>query len=94
MKPPVNDKDFTEKVEKVARQLKKARNEKSGFLHYASLIGVGGWLFALPVVAGAYLGNYLDKETHGGISWSLTLIMLGVAAGVFNIWYFLYRRYD
>lgn len=92
MKRPLKDEDFTGKIEKVARELKRARKEKSGFLHYASLIGMGGWLLALPIIAGAYLGNYLDKKTHMGVSWSLTFIILGIAAGIFNIWYFLYKE--
>jgi ATP synthase protein I len=92
------DEEFTGMIEKIARGLKRAREERSGFLHYASLIGMGGWLLALPIVAGAYLGNYLDRldrlgrATETGVSWSLTLIVLGVAAGIFNIWYFLYKE--
>ena len=92
MKPPANDEDFSRKIEKAAEELKKARREKSGFLFYASRIGIGGWLLALPIVAGAYLGNYLDREFAMGVSWSLTFIILGTAAGVFNVWYFLYRE--
>ncbi len=92
MKPPLKDEDFTGKIEKVASEIKRARKEKSGFLHYASLIGMGGWLLVLPIVAGAYLGNYLDKKTDMGVSWSVTFIILGVAAGIFNIWYFLYKE--
>ena len=42
MKPPIKDEDFKAKIDKVARALKRARKEKSGFLHYASLIGMGG----------------------------------------------------
>ncbi|MEJ2323813.1 MAG: AtpZ/AtpI family protein [Nitrospirota bacterium] len=92
MKPPLKDEDFTDKISKVASELQKARKEKSGFLHYASLIGMGGWLLALPIVAGAYLGHFLDEKTDMGVSWSLTFIILGVAVGIFNIWYFLYRE--
>jgi ATP synthase protein I len=92
MKAPVKNDDFKATIEKHARELKRARKEKSGFLHYASLIGMGGWLLALPVVGGAYLGNYLDGKTDMGVSWSVTLIILGVAAGVFNVWYFLYKE--
>jgi ATP synthase protein I len=92
MRKPVKDDDFRGKIAQVADELKRARKEKSGFLHYASLIGMGGWLLALPIVAGAYIGNYLDRKTDMGVSWSLTLIIIGVAAGVFNIWYFLYKE--
>lgn len=86
------EKDFPRQIEKSARELLKARGEKGGFWHYASVIGVGGWLFALPVVAGAYLGRYLDGRLGGGISWTLTFIILGIAAGIYNLWYFLMRK--
>lgn len=92
MKPSINDEDFKGRIEKVASELKRARREKSGFLHYASLIGMGGWLLALPIVAGAYLGHFLDEKTDMGVSWSLTFIILGIAAGIFNVWYFLFRE--
>jgi ATP synthase protein I len=79
-------------VEKSAKELMKARKEKAGFWHYASMIGVGGWLFVVPVVAGAYLGKFLDKKMRGGISWTLTFIILGIVFGIYNIWYFYIRE--
>jgi ATP synthase protein I len=85
-------KEFSEDVERSAEQLMKARREKSAFWHYAQMLGVGGWLFAIPVVAGAYLGRYLDGKIGGNISWTLTLIIIGIAVGIYNIWYFLLRK--
>jgi ATP synthase protein I len=82
-------KKFSGQIEKSARGLLKAREEKSGFWHYASVFGIGGWLFAIPVVAGAYLGRYLDGKIAGGRSWTLTFIILGIAAGIYNLWHFL-----
>jgi ATP synthase protein I len=83
-------KNFSEDIEKSAKELLKARKEKT-FWHYASLIGVGGWLFVIPIVAGAYLGRYLDKKL-GGISWTITFIIIGIAVGIYNFWYFYLRK--
>jgi ATP synthase protein I len=83
-------KNFSEDIEKSAKELMKARKEKT-FWHYASLIGVGGWLFVIPIVAGAYLGRYLDKKL-GGISWTITFIIIGIAVGIYNFWYFYLRK--
>jgi ATP synthase protein I len=88
----MKDKPFSEKVEKSAEDLMKSRKEKSRFWHYAQMLGVGGWLFVIPVVAGAYLGRYLDERTRGEISWTITFIIIGVAVGAYNIWYFLLRK--
>ncbi len=81
-------KRFPQAVEKSARDLMKGRKGKSGFWRNASVIGVGGWLFVLPVVGGAYLGWYLDKKMAVGISWTITLIILGIFAGLYNLWFY------
>ena len=88
----MEEKRFSEKVKDSADELLKARRERSRFWHYAQMLGVGGWLFVIPVVAGAYLGRYLDGRWGGNISWTITLIIIGIAIGAYNIWYFLLRR--
>ncbi len=87
----MDNRKLSREVEKAARELKKARGEKS-FWQYASLLGVGGWLFVLPILGGAYLGKYLDAKLHGGTSWTMTGILLGIALGVYNVWYFYIKR--
>jgi ATP synthase protein I len=88
----MKDKRFSDKVEKSAEELMKARKEKSAFWHYAQILGVGGWLFVIPVVAGAYIGRYMDEKMAGNISWTITFIIIGIAVGIYNIWYFLLRK--
>ncbi len=83
---------LTSEVEKSVADISRARREK-GFWHYASLLGVGGWLIVLPVVAGAYLGKYLDKRVHAGISWTITCMLLGFALGAYNVWEYYFRRH-
>lgn len=87
-------KGFVEHIEKSAAKLLQAKVEKGNFWHWASLIGVGGWLFVIPVVAGAYFGRYLDRSHASGISWTMTFIILGIAAGIFNLWKYLIRKGD
>jgi ATP synthase protein I len=87
-------KGFAEQIEKSAGKLLKAKGETGSFWHLASTIGMGGWLFVLPVVGGAYLGRYLDRSHAKGISWTMTFIILGIAAGIFNVWKFLIRKED
>jgi ATP synthase protein I len=48
----------------------------------------------LPVVAGAYLGHWLDGLAPGySIRWTLSLLFLGLVIGGFNV-YFLIRSRD
>lgn len=79
---------FSKTVENSAKDLVKARKERSTLWHNASIIGIGGWLFVLPVVGGAYLGWYLDKKVPIGISWTITLIILGIISGLYNLWFY------
>lgn len=72
----------------------KARKNRSGFLHYAYVLGVGGWLLVIPIVAGAALGRYLDNRVDGGISWTLTCTLAGVLIGLYNAWYFYVRKME
>jgi ATP synthase protein I len=86
VKPP-----FPEKVDKSVRDILQGR-KKSAFWQYAYVIGVGGWLLALPIVVGAYLGWYLDRKFPDRISWTITLLLIGIGVGAFNVWYFLMRE--
>jgi ATP synthase protein I len=85
---------FSRDVDKSARELTKARREKRTFWRYAYLLGVGGWLFAIPVVGCAYFGKYLDSKFDGkGISWTITFLILGIAFGVYNAWQFFLKEF-
>ncbi len=83
---------FSKNVEESAKEVKEAEKQKGRLWHYASVIGIAGWLFAIPVVAGAYLGRYLDKKLEVSISWTITLIIIGMAIGAYNVWYFYFRE--
>ena len=83
---------FSKNVEESAKEVKEAEKQKGRLWHYASVIGIGGWLFAIPVVAGAYLGRYLDRKLEASISWTITFIILGIAIGTYNVWYFYFRE--
>lgn len=88
----MKDKRFSGEIEKSAKELLKARKEGPGFWHYASIIGVGGWVFVIPIVAGAYLGRFLDRKIQSGVSWTITLIIIGIFAGGYNVWLFYFRE--
>ena len=87
-------KRFAVHIEKSADKLMKAKGQKGNFWQWASMLGMGGWLFAIPVVAGAYFGRYLDRIHASDTSWTITFMILGIAAGIFNIWIFLIKKED
>lgn len=85
-------KDFVEEVEKESRRLKASRGDKKGMWHYLASAASVGWLVVIPAFGGAYLGRYLDKRWHTGGYWTLSLMMAGLAAGIFWIWYSSIRK--
>ena len=72
--------------------MKKAERERSTLMSQTIFIGTLGLVFVLPVVGGAYLGNWLDSLVAGySIRWTVSLILLGVIIGMLNV-YFLIRE--
>ncbi|XCV38120.1 AtpZ/AtpI family protein [Methylococcus sp. ANG] len=52
-------------------------------------------MFVLPLVAGAYLGRWLDQHSAGySIRWTLSLLFLGLVVGAWNAWQLIKRHED
>lgn len=79
-----------ERVGKQAKRLKQAERDRRTLLGYSVYLGTLGVLFVLPVVAGAYLGRWLDGLMAGySTRWTLSLIVLGVVVGAANVYLFI-----
>lgn len=48
--------------------------------------GMIGWSIAVPTVGGAFLGMWLDRIAPQAFSWTLALILAGVALGSVIAW--------
>lgn len=85
--PQLND--LRKQVERQARRMKKAERERPTLIGQTVYIGTLGLLFVLPVIGGAYLGQWLDGLVTGySIRWSVSLILLGVFIGAVNVYLF------
>lgn len=49
-------------------------------------IGVLGWIFVVPTLAGLFFGRWLDSHFETGIFWSAPLMFLGVCLGGWTAW--------
>jgi ATP synthase protein I len=84
--------DLIKRVDRQAKRMKKAEEEKHTVIGQTIYLGTLGLVFVLPVIAGAYLGQWLDGLIEGySIRWTLSLILLGVFVGALNV-YFLLRE--
>jgi len=62
------------------------------FWRLAATMSTLGWSLVLPIVAGALLGNYLDKVTGREYIWTVGLLFTGVAISLYNLYHILYKE--
>ena len=82
--------DLRKQVERQAKRMQKAERERPTLIGQTVYIGTLGLLFVLPVIGGAYLGQWLDSLAAGySIRWTMSLILVGVAVGALNVYLFI-----
>jgi ATP synthase protein I len=85
--------ELRKRVERQARRMKKAEQDRPTLAGQTVYTGTLGLLFVLPVIGGAYLGIWLDDMSSGySVHWTISLILLGVLIGIFNVYYFIKER--
>jgi ATP synthase protein I len=72
---------------KADRKLKARRNPTPGVWFGLGMMGLIGWSVVVPTLLGAALGLWLDKHHPGGHSWTLALLVAGLAIGCLNAWH-------
>jgi ATP synthase protein I len=81
---------FLQQVEvKAARKLRAQRRGERGVWFGLGMSGLIGWSVAVPTLLGAMLGIWLDRRHPGKLSWTLALLVAGLAIGSFNAWHWL-----
>jgi ATP synthase protein I len=88
---PVDDtKRLREGVEREARRIDRFQRERRSVMAQTIYLGTVGLLLVLPAIGGAYLGQWLDGLAAGySIRWTVSLIVLGIVLGAFNVYLFL-----
>lgn len=61
-------------------------SEKNRFLEGLELASDLGFTIAIPIVAGAVLGSFLDNKLNTSPKLTLSLIMLGLFISLYNIY--------
>lgn len=76
-------------VRQDCERLETAERERRTVLGYTVFMGTIAGLFVVPVIAGAYLGRWLDDLATGySVRWTVSLILLGVLFGAVNVYRF------
>ena len=77
---------------KAARKLKARRSGTPGVWFGLGMMGLIGWSVAVPTLLGAALGLWLDQRYPGGRTWTLALLMAGLAIGCLNAWHWVSKE--
>ncbi len=87
--------ELKKNIQRQARRIKKAKRERGSLLSETIYLGTVGLLFIVPMVAGAYLGHWLDvRGGHYSARWILPCLLLGIVLGVINVYLFLRSNSD
>ena len=82
-----NHEQLRKQIDRQVRRMEKAQRERATLLSQTVYIGVLGLVFVLPVVAGAFLGRWLDTLVAGySIRWTLSMLFIGVVVGAVNVY--------
>ena len=82
--------ELKKQVERQARRIQKAEKERPTLIAQTIYAGMLGLLFVLPVIGGAYLGNWIDNQFSGySVRWTTSLIILGILVGGMNVYLYL-----
>ncbi len=71
---------------KASRRLRSRGHDESPWF-WLGMLGLIGWSVAVPTLLGVALGLWLDDATDVGFSWTLSMLVVGLAVGVLNAWY-------
>lgn len=86
-----------EKADAIARKAeRKQQAEENGkrrtFWFGLGMFGLVGWAVAVPTLLGVALGAWLDRAAPGEFSWTLALLLGGVALGCINAWWWVSKE--
>ncbi|NLU13831.1 MAG: ATPase F0F1 [Gammaproteobacteria bacterium] len=82
-------------IRRRAERMQQTRNEpKYSPLNGLGVFGVIGWSVALPTVAGAFLGMWLNRVAPQSFSWPMALILGGAVVGAMVAWSWIDKSRD
>ncbi|MCE5281365.1 MAG: AtpZ/AtpI family protein [Deltaproteobacteria bacterium] len=79
---------FTRQVaQKEARKIRGRTRKDDGLWFGLGVLGIVGWSVVIPTLIGTAAGLWIDQTWPSRFSWTLMLLVLGLALGCFNAWY-------
>lgn len=86
----MDEDELRSSVAKQVKRMQRADRDRPTLLAQSVFMGTLTLLFVLPVIFGAYLGNWLDSMAQSySIRWTIGLIFVGLVAGVVNVYIYI-----
>ncbi|MBD3427071.1 MAG: hypothetical protein GF409_07585 [Candidatus Omnitrophica bacterium] len=84
---------FDADILRKSERMKRARRKGDRSMWFGlGMMGIIGWSVVIPTLLGVALGLWLDIRFRTRISWTLTFLVLGVALGSLNAWFWVKRE--
>lgn len=85
--------EFKEKIgNKEKRKIKALQDDSKSVWFGLGMFGLVGWSIAVPTLIGIFVGIWIDARWPNKISWTLTLLFIGVLVGCLNAWYWVSKE--
>jgi ATP synthase protein I len=69
-----------------ARRAAWVRDGDASVARRLAQIGVLGWIIVAPMLAGTFLGRWMDERFETGLFWTAPLLMVGLGLGGWFAW--------
>ena len=80
--------NLKKKIENQVNRIKKAEHDRPNLLSQTVNLSTLVLVMLLPIIAGAYLGHWLDGMMEGySMHWTLSLLFIGIVIGIFNVYF-------
>jgi len=77
---------------KADRKLQAQRSTTHGVWFGLGMMGMIGWSVVVPTLLGVALGIWLDKHHPGPHTWTLALLVAGLAFGCWIAWFWVSKE--
>lgn len=91
--PRGRDRRFAGRVgQREQRKLRARRHADRSLWFGLGMYGLVGWSVAAPTLLGVALGLWIDRAHPSRFSWTLMLLVAGLAVGCWTAWYWVTRE--
>src|SRR6056297_3592378 len=85
--------DFRRKVKQTQkRKLRAQRQGDQGLWFGFGMFGLVGWSVSIPTLVAIAVGIWVDTRFASQYSWTLMMLVIGIAVGCLNAWFWVSRE--